>query len=179
MGPASSIGSPITFMMRPRVAGPTGTRMGVPVSITSWPRVRPSVVSMAMARTAFSPRCCATSNTRRTCRPVLASMFLVSSAFRMAGSWPSGNSTSTTAPMTWLRRPFALLMVSTFLNSCGAGDDFNQLLGDLRLAGTVHLDGEGLDHVARVAGGVVHRRHLGGEEAGLVLQQRGQQLHGN
>ena len=47
----------------------------------------------------------------------------------------------------------------------------------LRLAGTVHLDGEGLDHVARIAGGIVHRRHLGGEEAGLVLQQRGQQLH--
>ena len=65
IGPASSIGSPITFMMRPSVAGPTGTRMGPPVSITSWPRTRPSVVSMAMARTVFSPRCWATSNTRR------------------------------------------------------------------------------------------------------------------
>jgi hypothetical protein len=32
-----------------------------PVSITGWPRTRPSVVSMAMVRTVFSPRCWATS----------------------------------------------------------------------------------------------------------------------
>jgi hypothetical protein len=111
IGPASSIGSPITFMMRPRVAGPTGTRMGVPVSITSWPRVRPSVVSMAMARTAFSPRCWATSNTRRTSLPVLASTFLVSSAFRIAGSSPFSKETSTTAPITWRSLPLALVLV--------------------------------------------------------------------
>ena len=36
IGPASSIGSPITFMMRPRVAGPTGTVIGPPVSVTAW-----------------------------------------------------------------------------------------------------------------------------------------------
>ena len=65
IGPASSIGSPITFMMRPSVPGPTGTRIGAPVSITSWPRTRPSVVSMAMVRTVFSPRCWATSSTSR------------------------------------------------------------------------------------------------------------------
>src|SRR4051812_23644176 len=180
MGPASSIGSPITFMMRPNVAGPTGTRIGVPVSITSWPRVRPSVVSMAMARTAFSPRCWATSNTSRTSLPVLASMFLVSSAFRIAGSSPFSNETSTTAPITWRSLPLALflvLIVSLFLNGGGAGDDFNQLLGDLRLAGTVHLDGEGFYHGARIAGGIVHRGHLRGEEASLVLQHRGQNLY--
>ena len=50
-GPASSTGSPITFMMRPSVPSPTGTVIGAPVSLTSWPRTRPSDVSMAMVRT--------------------------------------------------------------------------------------------------------------------------------
>ena len=65
IGPASSTGSPMTFMMRPSVSSPTGTVIGLPVSTTSWPRTRPSVESMAMVRTVFSPRCCATSSTRR------------------------------------------------------------------------------------------------------------------
>ena len=38
-------------MMRPSVSSPTGTAIGSPVSVTSWPRTRPSVVSMAMVRT--------------------------------------------------------------------------------------------------------------------------------
>ena len=42
-GPASSTGSPMTFMMRPSVSSPTGTAIGSPVSMTSWPRTRPSV----------------------------------------------------------------------------------------------------------------------------------------
>ena len=42
-GPASSTGSPMTFMMRPSVSSPTGTEIGSPVSVTSWPRTRPSV----------------------------------------------------------------------------------------------------------------------------------------
>ena len=63
-GPLSSTGSPMTFMMRPSVASPTGTVMPSPVSRTSMPRTRPSVESMAMERTVFSPRCCATSRTR-------------------------------------------------------------------------------------------------------------------
>lgn len=33
MGPLSSTGSPMTFMMRPRVSWPTGTMMGAPVSV--------------------------------------------------------------------------------------------------------------------------------------------------
>src|ERR1700761_2371937 len=167
----------MTLRIRPRVSGPTGTRIGAPVSTTSWPRVRPSVESMAMARTAFSPRCCATSNTRRTFLPVRGSVLVVSSAFRIAGSAPS-NSTSTTAPMIWIRRPLDWLMACLFLlDGGGAGDDFNQLLGDLRLTGTVHLNGKSFDHVTGIAGGIVHRGHLGGEETGLIFQQRGQQLH--
>ena len=48
IGPASSTGSPMTFMMRPSVSSPTGTAIGRPVSVTSWPRTRPSVESMAI-----------------------------------------------------------------------------------------------------------------------------------
>ncbi len=104
IGPCSSIGAPTTFMIRPRVPGPTGARIEVPVSVTGWPRVRPSEVSMAMVRTMFSPRCWATSRTRVKGWPVFWSTFCVSRALRIAGSWPS-NSTSTTAPMTWAIRP--------------------------------------------------------------------------
>ena len=98
MGPASSTGSPMTFMMRPSVSSPTGMRIGLPVSVTDWPRTRPSVASMAMVRTVFSPRCWATSRTSRL--PLLE----VSSAFRIGGNSPS-NATSTTAPMTCEMRP--------------------------------------------------------------------------
>ena len=43
IGPASSTGSPMTFMMRPSVSSPTGMVIVAPVSTTSWPRTRPSV----------------------------------------------------------------------------------------------------------------------------------------
>ena len=41
----------------------------------------------------------------------------------------------------------------------------------------LHDQGQAGDHVAGVAGGVVHSRHLGGVEAGVVFQHRGEQLH--
>src|SRR5258708_33454588 len=104
-GPASSIGSPITLMMRPSVPAPTGTMIGEPVSVTAPPRTSPSVVSMAMGRTVDSPRCWATSSTRRL--PLL----VVSMALRIAGKWPS-NCTSTTAPITWVMRPVWLAGVA-------------------------------------------------------------------
>jgi hypothetical protein len=43
MGPRSSMGSPVTFMIRPRVPRPTGIVMGAPVSVALVPRTRPSV----------------------------------------------------------------------------------------------------------------------------------------
>src|SRR5579863_8156226 len=104
---------------------------------------------MAMARTVFSPRCWATSSTRRNGSPVRWSVLVVYRALRMAGRCPS-NSTSTTAPMIWTTRPVAtpggraglagavrvsvMVMCLFVLQGLGAGDDLDQLLGDLRLA---------------------------------------------
>jgi hypothetical protein len=55
------------------------------------PRTRPSEVSIAMQRTVFSPRCCATSITRRPSGLSFeaAPGFFVSSAFKIAGRCPS------------------------------------------------------------------------------------------
>src|SRR5499427_9835876 len=181
IGPASSIGSPITFMMRPSVPSPTGTSIGWPVSVTSWPRTRPSVASMAIVRTVDSPRCWATSSTRRL------PPFLVSSEFKIAGKCPS-NCTSTTAPMTWVTRPIWLAAVAIYCllrsefrsrSDCFcAGDDFDEFLGDLSLTRAVVDQRLLADHIAGVAGGVVHRRHLRAVERGVVFQQRPEHLHG-
>src|SRR5262245_61755017 len=186
-GPASSTGSPTTLMMRPSVSSPTGTAIGWPVSFTSCPRTRPSEVSIAMVRTVDSPRCWATSSTRRL--PPL----LVSSAFKIAGRCPS-NCTSTTAPMTWVMRPTTLVGVAMDRPCClithlgvavrrsqrlGAGDDFDQLLGDHRLAGAVVGERLLADHLAGVAVRVVHRAHLRAVERGCVFEQRAEQLDGD
>jgi hypothetical protein len=54
---------------------------------------------MAMQRTVFSPKCCATSSTSRT------SCSCTSSADMMNGSLPPSNCTSTTAPMICVTLP--------------------------------------------------------------------------
>src|ERR1700758_3989518 len=126
IGPASSIGSPITFMMRPSVPSPTGTAIGWPGSVTSWPRTRPSGTSIAIVRTVGSPRCCATSSTRRMLP------FLVSSELRMAGRWPS-NCTSTTAPMTWVTRPTWLAAVAMKLSPSNRLYRWREILADRAL----------------------------------------------
>src|SRR3990170_1497327 len=172
-GPASSTGSPMTLMMRPSVPSPTGTAIAWPVSITSWPRTSPSEESMATVRTVDSPRCWATSSTRRL------PWFLVSSAFRIAGK-SSPNWTSTTAPMTCVMRPTLLAISSSSiakLQRLGPGDDLDQLLGDHRLPGAVVHQGLPADHLARVARGVVHGAHLRAVEGGGILDQRAEDLH--
>ncbi len=50
----------------PAPTSPTGTVIGRPVSTAFMPRITPSVVLMATARTWFWPMCCCTSATRRT-----------------------------------------------------------------------------------------------------------------
>ena len=92
ISPFSSIDWPITFHRRPRVGCPTGTEIGAPVSTTSTPRARPSVESIATARTRSSPRCCCTS---ATSVPPSSS---ISRAVRISGR-PSGNTASTTTPL--------------------------------------------------------------------------------
>src|ERR1700704_5036739 len=193
-GPASSTGSPTTLMMRPSVSSPTGTEMGSPVSVTSWPRTSPSVVSIEMVRTVDSPRCCATSSTRRL------PPFCVSSAFRIAGRSPS-NCTSTTAPMTWVMRPGWIAMMSSSRNSVflswrmipkslstfrdhalerlGPGDDLDQFLGDHRLAGAVIGQRLLAYHLAGIARGIVHRAHAGALLGGGVFQERAEYLRGD
>lgn len=57
--PPAAAARRLLTMMRPRVSRPTGTLIGSPVSTTRCPRVRPSVASMAMQRTVWSPTCCA------------------------------------------------------------------------------------------------------------------------
>src|SRR6202045_2369390 len=166
-------------MMRPGGPAPTGTLIGWPVSDTSWPRTRPSLVSMAMVRTVDSPRCWATSSTRRL------PWFLVSSALRIAGRW-SSNCTSTTAPMTWVMRPTVLAIMSSsqigsqrqsLLQSFRAGNDLDQFLGDHRLAGAVVGERLLADHLAGVTRGIVHRRHLRAVERRRVLDERAESPH--
>src|ERR1700757_3568336 len=166
-------------MMRPSVAGPPGMAIGWPVSVTSWPRTSPSLESMATVRTVDSPRCWATSSTRRL------PWFLVSSALRIAGRW-SSNCTSTTAPMTWVMRPTLLAIMSSSqicsrrqcaLQSFGAGDDLDQFLGDHRLAGAVVSERLLADHLAGIARGIVHRAHLGAVERGGILEHSPENLH--
>ena len=103
-GPFSSTGSPTTLSTRPSVAGPTGIVIGLPVSVASTPRRRPSVESIATVRTTFSPRCCSTSSTRLPSPPPSAGL-VVRSAAKTGGSSPSGNSTSTTGPRIWTILP--------------------------------------------------------------------------
>ncbi len=57
MGPLSSIGSPITLIILPKVSGPTGTIIGFPVSLTDCPLTNPSVESKAIVLTLESPKC--------------------------------------------------------------------------------------------------------------------------
>src|SRR6266446_11390 len=178
IGPASSTGSPITFMMRPKVPSPIGTAMAWPVSTTSLPRTRPSVESIATVRTVDSPRCCATSRTSRL--PLLS----VSSAFRISGSGPS-NCTSTTAPMTWVTRPILLLipftgafMIQPFDSKrFRARDDLDQFLRDHGLAGAVVLQSQAVEDITGVAGCRIHGTHSRALFRGCVFQERAEDLH--
>ena len=62
-GASKSMVSPKTLNTRPKVSVPTGTEMEAPVSITSIPRCKPSVDSMAIVRITPSPSSKAASNT--------------------------------------------------------------------------------------------------------------------
>src|SRR5688572_16113083 len=131
---------------------------------------------MAMVRTVFSPRCCATSSTSSL------PWFCMCRAFKIAGRSPS-NCTSTTAPITCVTLPTRFLAIdlsfspSVLSQRLGAGDDFDQFLGDISLTRAVIGDGQLVDHVAGVAGRAIHRRHPGALLAGCIFQQRAIDLH--
>src|SRR3954454_4798744 len=145
-----SIASPSTLKMRPSVTLPTGTLIGPPVSRTSTPRARPSVVVIATVRTQLLPRCCWTSHVSG----VVPSR-RISTALRIAGRWPGGNSISTTGPVIWITLPVsvgaavAMCSVPPYsrralrgvqarqLPCLGARRDLDHLAGDIGLADLV------------------------------------------
>ena len=88
-----------TLNILPKVASPTGTDIGAPVSIASMPLTRPSVPLIATALTLWSPRSCWTSAVSAMSCPAgfLASIL---KAFNILGNFPAGNSTSRTGPIT-------------------------------------------------------------------------------
>ncbi len=168
-------------MMRPSVAGPTGTRdRSAGVDHLGWPRTRPSVVSMAMARTVFSPRCWATSSTRRNARagPLVGvgglqrvqdrrqvaveldvddgADHLGEAALGCVLAWSVRVrpwSALAVSRMASIRRQTAPEMISiSSLVICAWRVRFIWMV-------------RAVDHVAGVARGVVHRGHLGGDRS--------------
>src|ERR1700752_99060 len=84
--------------------------------------------------------------------------------------------------MTWVMCPTCPAMLSSWKNTSerlGAGNDLDQFLGDHRLARAVVGERLLADHLAGVARGVVHCRHLRAVERGRVLQERAEYLHGD
>src|SRR5215467_5375081 len=176
---SSSIACPITLNIRPRVSTPTGTWIGWPVARAESPRRMPSVESIARQRTVLSPVSCCTSRTIR--RP--SWVFTISASMRV-GSLPGGNSTSTTAPMTWLILPVTpsaapiptacsvACAICSLLLALGLrpADDVHELCCDRGLTHLVGGHRERLDQVARRVRCVLHGDHSRGVLAGLVLQ---------
>src|SRR3954469_11504022 len=136
-----STGSPMTFQMRPSVWSPTGTEIDVPVSVTSVPRERPSVESIATARTRSSPRCCCTSAISSPRSVWMLSAELISGS-RL------GNTASRTTPLISTMLPLLLPFWSamSLLSSASAWADFGvrNLADDRAALVGVLLDGLGL-----------------------------------
>src|SRR3954453_22568878 len=187
--------SPSVLNTCPSVASPTGTVIGPPVSLTCAPRTRPSVGCSEIARTMPSPMCWATSRERGRVSP--ARLSSVSSRLYISGIESTGNSMSTTGPMTLAIRPpvpsVAVLFSSAvavmslnsltvrrwlFGRSVGVGqgvdaaDDLADFLGDARLPGLVGDTGVLLDQLFGVVGRGLHRPLPCGQLGGRGLEQR-------
>src|SRR4029078_5721210 len=147
---------------RPRVASPTGTVIGPPVSTARVPRARPSVVVMATDPTKLCPSCWATSQTSGS-----SPSRSISTAFRMAGSSPAGNSMSTTGPVIWMTCPtlaggaLAMSFSSSWERSARsrAGCDLDHLAGDVGLADLVVRQREVVDQLLGILGRALHLDH--------------------
>src|SRR6478735_8850278 len=100
----------------------------------------------------------------------------------MPGSWPAGNSMSTTGPVIWMTRPSPAeaAMVMSVGASCvlaasasvRAGRDLDHLAGDVRLANLVVREGQVFDELFCVLGRVLHRDHPARLLARLRLEDR-------
>src|SRR3974390_3901173 len=91
---------------------------------------------------------------------------LIKSALRISGSWPSGNSTSTTGPMTRAILPIFIISLSSSLRRLalqgfGAAHDIHEFFSNGRLPGLIHHQGETGNHILAVTGGVIHGGHPG------------------
>src|SRR6476619_5959164 len=189
--------SPRVLNTCPSVASPTGTVIGPPVSLTWAPRTRPSVGCSEIARTMPSPMCWATS--RESVRVSPARVSSVSSRLYISGIESTGNSMSTTGPMTRAIRPpvpsvavfFSSAVAVMSLNSlCCRGvrrwlfgrsvrvgqrvdatDDLADLLGDARLPGLVGDAGVLLDQLFGVVRRGLHRLLPGCQLGGGRLQE--------
>ena len=124
-----------------------------PVSVTSWPRTRPSVVSIAMVRTVDSPRCWATSSTRRL-PPFLVSMRVQNGrqmAFELHVDDGADDLGNTSDLVGWCSHELSpsnsdLELPLRPSDRLGAGDDLDQLLGNHGLTRTVVDQGLLADH---------------------------------
>src|SRR6266508_80699 len=179
---SSSMALPTTLNMRPSVSTPTGTEIEAPVACTWSPRRMPSVASIAVQRTTLSPM------SDDTSRTILRPSTVTSRASNSSGWSPGSNSTSTTAPMTWLIRPSrSVFLVAGFCafgfafaisvppssgagRGFGAADDLHQFGRDAGLAHLVRVKRQRVDEVAGGVRRVLHRDHLGRVLAGLVLE---------
>src|SRR5215510_15909677 len=102
----------------------------------------------------------------------------------MEGSFPGSNSTSTTGPITWTILPWLIcgsleLRFHRLTEGFGSAHDVQELLRDALLARLVELDGQHIDHLARVLGGRLHGRHTGTVLARRRLHERAVHLDGH
>src|SRR6266545_1022486 len=166
---ATSSGSPRTLYTCPRVPGPTGTVMGWPVFSTGVPRISPSVGFRAIVRTTPSPMCCATSQVMTSVSP--SSVRSTRTAVFTSGRSSSGNSTSTTGPITRTTRPLPFpsssaissipsrssqLVAGSRTQRLGRAHDVHDLRGDLGLARLVGHACQHLGQLLRVLGRGLH-----------------------
>ena len=138
IGPASSTGSPMTFMMRPSVSSPTGTEIGSPVSVTGAPRTSLRWCPWRWCAQR-SPRCCTLEH-----QPVAVVVDLErvqdSGQVVVEGDVHHGADHRLRARLALPRRQASLQrplvaschVVSSYLERLGR-NDFDQFLGDLRL----------------------------------------------
>src|SRR3954451_25070279 len=109
---------------------------------------------MATARTQLLPRCCWTSHTRA--EPPSRN---ISTALKIAGRWPCGNSMSTTGPVMAITRPVVGAATDMFCvvppvrsGRLRAGCDLDHLASDVCLANFLVGQGQVVDEFLRVLG---------------------------